>query len=144
MLQGYFGMPVRIQEFVGGWMEIPEDSRWRLGESSDTALGLSLTVGGRVWGRHHKFRIAFGPLTLADYERLLPGGDSLNRLVPLVRAYVGYELTWDVNLILKEKEAPRAELGKYGRLGWTTWLSRRPTGRDIDDLKLNPLLSAPH
>jgi type VI secretion system protein ImpH len=142
ILQGFFGMPVQIREFVGGWMEIPENSRWRLGESSDNALGLSLTVGGRVWGRHQKFRIAFGPLTLADYQRLLPGGDSLKRLVPLVRAYVGHELTWDVNLILKEAEAPRIELGKFGRLGWTTWLSPRLVGRDIDDLKLNPLFSA--
>jgi type VI secretion system protein ImpH len=142
ILQGYFGMPVQIVEFVGGWLEIPVDSQWRLGESADNALGLSLTVGGRVWGRHHKFRIAFGPLTLADYERLLPGGDSLKRLVPLVRAYVGHELTWDVNLILKEAEAPRVSLGTYGRLGWTTWLPRRQTGADLDDLKLNPLLSA--
>jgi type VI secretion system protein ImpH len=42
---------------------------------------------------------------------------------------------------------PKIRLGKYGRLGWTTWLGKRtPRTRDADDLRLNPeeLLRANH
>ena len=40
----------------------------------------------------------FGPLSLTEYERLLPGGLSFHRLVPIVRNYAGDVLIWDVNL----------------------------------------------
>ena len=43
----------------------------------------------------------FGPLSLAEYERLLPDGPSFHKLVPLVRNYAGDVLIWDVNLILR-------------------------------------------
>jgi type VI secretion system protein ImpH len=119
---------------------LPEELQWRLGSSPDSGiLGQTTTPGARVWGCHQKFRICFGPLSLAEYERLLPGGDSMMRLVPLVRFYAGDELTWDVNLILKREEIPRLQLGRTARLGWTSWGQLRPPEHDADDLKLNPL-----
>lgn len=140
ILRDFFRMPAVIHEFTAGWLHLGEDMRWRLGRSRESGtLGRSATIGARVWSCHHKFRIAFGPLTLAQYLRLLPGGDSLKRLVPLVRSYVGDELEWDVNLILKREEVPPLQLGQGGRLGWTTWLTAPPRSRDADDLRLNPL-----
>jgi type VI secretion system protein ImpH len=140
VLAGYFGMPVRIEQFQPAWMHLPEELQWRLGSSPDSGiLGQTTTPGARVWGCHQKFRICFGPLSLAEYERLLPGGDSMMRLVPLVRFYAGDELTWDVNLILKREEIPRLQLGRTARLGWTSWGQLRPPEHDADDLKLNPL-----
>ena len=50
--------------------------------------------------------VVFGPLGLDDYERLLPGGLSFHRLVPIVRNYAGDALIWDVNLILRADEVP--------------------------------------
>jgi type VI secretion system protein ImpH len=139
VLQGFFGMPVAIREFVGAWLELPRDQRWRLGESPRTGtLGRTAAAGARVWDCQHKFRIVFGPLALADYRRLLPGGDSLRRLLPLVRFYAGDELLWDVSLILRGDEVPAPCLGREGRLGWTTWLPARGAGRDRADLRLNP------
>jgi type VI secretion system protein ImpH len=140
MLKDFFRMPVTIQEFIPGWLHLGEDMRWRLGRSrASGTLGQSATIGARVWSCHHKFRIAFGPLSLAQYRRLLPGGESLRRLVPLVRSYVGDELEWDVNLVLRSEEVPPLELGKGGRLGWTTWLTAPLRSRDAGDLRLNPL-----
>jgi type VI secretion system protein ImpH len=140
ILRNFFHMPVTIREFTAGWLHLGEDMRWRLGRSRESGtLGRTATIGARVWSCHHKFRIAFGPLSLAQYMRLLPGGDSLRRLVPLVRFYVGDELDWDVNLILTREEIPPLRLGEEGRLGWTTWLTAPLRPRDADDLRLNPL-----
>lgn len=140
ILRNFFHMPVTIREFTAGWLHLGDDMRWRLGRSRDSGtLGRTATIGARVWSCHHKFRIAFGPLSLAQYLRLLPGGGSLRRLVPLVRFYVGDELDWDVNLILKREEIPPLRLGEEGRLGWTTWLTAPSRARDADDLRLNPL-----
>jgi type VI secretion system protein ImpH len=142
LISAFFTVPVRIEEFVGEWLTLPADARCLLGRSRETGgLGTTATVGGRVWSAHHKFRIVVGPMRFAEYERLLPGGDSLARLTAIVRNYAGDELSWDVNLVLREDEVPALSLGRQGRLGWTTWLGRR-TGRDLDDLKLRPMARA--
>ncbi len=101
------------------------------------ALARPIVLGARVWSRQHKFRVVFGPLGLADYLRLLPGGTSLHRLIPVVRNYAGDALIWDVNLILKAEEVPPLRLGRQGRLGWTTWLVPRRSAADAADLFLD-------
>jgi type VI secretion system protein ImpH len=94
-----------------------------------------------VWSRQHKFRIVIGPLPLADYLRLLPGGTSFHRLIPIVRNYAGDTLIWDVNIILKREEVPPTRLGDRktggGALGWTTWLMPRGKPTDAADLYLD-------
>ena len=104
-----------------------------------SVIGVSAAIGERVWDCQHRFRIVYGPLTLADYERMLPGGDSLFAMVALVRNYVGDEYAWDVNLVLEREQVPQARLGEYGRLGWTTWLAPETIGADADDLHLDPV-----
>ena len=74
---------------------------------------------------------------MAQYERLLPGGLSFHRLVPIVRNWAGDALAWDVNMILRRDEVPPIRLGRHGRLGWTTWLMPRPSPDDAADLYLD-------
>ena len=78
-----------------------------------------------------------GPFGLSDYERLLPGGVSLALVVAVVRNYIGDQLSWDLNPILKREEIPPIRLDGTGLLGWTTWLTSRPPERDGDELLLN-------
>ncbi|MDE2581317.1 MAG: type VI secretion system baseplate subunit TssG [Rhodospirillales bacterium] len=138
ILSAFFRMPVLVQSFVGAWLTLPATDRTRLGDGARTAaLGQTALLGGRVWSRQHKFRIVIGPLSLADYERMLPGGLSFRRLVPIVRNYAGDTLVWDVNLILRREEVPPTRLGTYGRLGWTTWLKPRRADTDAADLFLD-------
>jgi type VI secretion system protein ImpH len=136
ILRHFFGVPVRIQEFVGHWMVLGEGERTQLGKTGAT-LGVSSVVGGRVWDRQNKFQIQLGPLTLEQYGSFLPGGPMLRKLVDWVRLYLSFELDWDVRLLLKKDEVPALRLSATGgRLGWTSWLGRRPTGDDADDLCL--------
>jgi type VI secretion system protein ImpH len=138
ILSAFFTMPVHVESFIGGWLVLQDSDRTRLGQGPETcALGVTALVGRRVWSRQHKFRVVFGPLTLAEYLRLLPGGTSFHRLVPIVRNYAGDALTWDVNMILKRAEVPATRLGRQGRLGWTTWLMPRRSEEDAADLFLD-------
>ncbi len=139
IVSDFFRVKVDIQEFIGEWLQLPEHQLTRLGGSKPNALlGLSATAGRRVWSCQYKFRLIFGPMSRADYERLLPGGDSLKRLVAIVRNYVGDELSFDVNLILRQDEVPRLQLGGRNRLGWTSWVLSGDSDRDRGDLRLDP------
>jgi type VI secretion system protein ImpH len=139
IVQSFFGIDADIEEFVGRWIDIPEPYRCRLGESRETGtLGLTAIVGSRSWDCQQKFRIRLGPMSLADYQRMLPGGDSIRRLVAWVRTYTCDEFDWDVRLILKSAEVPPVRLGGMGQLGWTTWLNTKPPAKDAEDLVLHP------
>jgi type VI secretion system protein ImpH len=141
ILADFFKLPMRVDTFVGHWLPLDQASRCRLGETPATGLlGMTAVIGERVWDCQHRFRIVMGPMKLEEFQRFLPGSDSLRRLVAWVRNYVGDELLWDVNLILRKEEVPPLQLGEGTRLGWTTWLSSQPLTRDADDLKLDAVM----
>ena len=142
MIAGFLGMPVEIDEFVGQWLKLPADSLCRLGESPTTGtLGLTAVAGSRIWDCRQKFRIVLGPLRLEQFRRMLPGSKtkSMNRLVALVRNYIGDELAWDVNLVLRKEDVPPLRLGGDAQLGMTTWTSSQKAEEDARDVILNPL-----
>ena len=146
---GHFSAQTKCAD---GLQAIIADSR--LGYSPELAtLGQSTLLGAFVWGCQHKFRIVLGPLNLTRYLSLLPGGKALAQLTAIVRNYVGDELVWDAQLVLKKQEVP-AELalgepnvphvsclGGGAHLGWSMWLGPRPGESDADDLTLNPFFA---
>ena len=136
MLSAFFDAPFRLQEFIGSWLDLEPDDQWQLG--ADGGLGQATSLGSRVWTRGAKFRILVGPLTLKDYERLLPGSPSMDKLAAIVRNYTGDALDYDVNVVLKGDEVPKAILGQDTRLGQTSWIGDRPLGGDAADLFLEP------
>lgn len=144
IISDFFGLPAKVQDFVGEWLVLPVESRCQLGKSKHTCLlGRNTVLGSRVWERQTKFRVVIGPLDLDDYMRLLPGADTLLRLVALIRNYIGDELDWDLKLVLKKDEVPGLRLDKNrafnAQLGWTTWLMKDKPDRDCDDLILIPM-----
>jgi type VI secretion system protein ImpH len=137
ILRAYFKLPVAIEQFVGHWMKIPLDGQTRIGmQDQGNRLGTSAVLGRKVWDCQHKFRLVIGPLDYDDYQRMLPGGDSMRRLLDWVRNYAGMVLDWDVRLILKREQVPRLALGAR-RLGWTTFLASAPASRDSEQLLIN-------
>lgn len=131
ILESYFEVPVRIEEYVGQWLQLPRYSQ--LGAAS-CSLGSDLCLGSHVWDRQHKFRIRLGPLSLPQYQRLLPGQDSFTELAAWVAEHQGDELDWEVNLVLQREQVPRIDLDGQTRLGFDTWLGRPPV--DAADLLL--------
>jgi type VI secretion system protein ImpH len=136
ILEHFFRVPVRIEQFVGHWLSLATGERSAL-SSEGAVLGTGAVLGGRVWDRQHKFRIHLGPLTLNQYTSFLPGGEPLRKLVDWVRMYLCFELDWDVRLLLEQGEVPSLMLGGGQRLGWTTWLGQRQLKTPADDLCLD-------
>jgi type VI secretion system protein ImpH len=140
MLADFFGLAVAVREFVGEWVRLPAQARCRLGADVESGtLGGTALLGACVWSVQQRFRLILGPVSLGDFVRFLPGSPRLQRLVAIVRTYVGDELAWDLNLVLKREEVPHLSLGSGGLLGWTTWLPTEALDRDPADLVLEPL-----
>ena len=137
LLADFFGVVVKIEQFMGQWVELPPDCRCKLGQArSSGEIGRSIVVGSRVWDCQMKFRVRLGPMRLADFERFLPGTSSRQRLRDWVRLYAAEELDWDAQLVLLKEQVPPLKLGQSGRVGWTTWLGTQPHARDADEVVL--------
>jgi type VI secretion system protein ImpH len=139
----FFRVPAQVEQFVGGWIELPLDHRWKLGGSTARGgLGISTTIGAQIWAPQQKFRIVLGPLARDEFQRMLPGGSSLPRLAALVRGYTGDELRWDLRLVLEDRVEEPWHLGR-SRLAWTAWLGHATGGRR-EDVVLDPQADAAH
>lgn len=140
ILSRFFRAETSIESFIGSWLHLERHDRGRLGTA---CLGGSASLGEKVWSREARFRIRMGPLSLEDYRRLLPGGQSLKRLAAIIRGYAGDTLEWELNLVLDRNEVPPTVLGYSGSLGHTSWIGMRTT-TDADDLHLTaPAQHAP-
>ncbi|MCZ6837328.1 MAG: type VI secretion system baseplate subunit TssG [Planctomycetota bacterium] len=139
ILNDYFDVDVRIEQFIGHWVELPPEYRCQLGVSPETGtLGQSTLVGTRYWDVSQKFRIVLGPMSIEKYQRFLPINQSFKRLRDWVRNYIGLHLKWDVQMILLPRQVPPLQLGQSGRLGWTTWLTTHGFEQPVDHLILQP------
>jgi type VI secretion system protein ImpH len=134
LVAGFFQVPARVEEFAGAWLTIPPADRGRLGTAR---LGLDAVLGTHRFERGQRFRLELGPLSLAEFKRLLPGGGALGLLRALVYLASGPELDWDARLVLRHEEVPAAQLGGMAQLGWTSWLWIGHRQRDASDLILD-------
>ena len=137
ILSTFFRAGVRIEQWVSQWLALAREQQTRLGGGRDAEqIGIGAVAGEKVPDVQSRFRIRFGPLSLAEYESHLPGGTPFAQMLAWLRNYIGYELAWDVRLVLRHEEVPRAAIGSSVRLGWTTWLGTRRREDDADDLVL--------
>jgi type VI secretion system protein ImpH len=142
MLADYFGLPLEIKQFVGQWLYLSEEDQSALPSPRrprglNTALGLNVVAGERVWGVESRFRIRFGPLGYREFCRFLPSGDALRPVCQMVRSYVGPEFDFDVQPVLRAEEVPWCRLGGEEdpppRLGWNTWIRSGALRQDVSD-----------
>lgn len=127
ILSDYFpGTEVEIEQFAGRWLDIPGEEQNRLG-GRNSRLGTDLTLGSRIFDRGASFRVRLDHLSLADYTAFLPPGDRTAELEEIVDRFNSDGLDYEVKLWLRREEVPPLQLdGSRPRLGWTTWLGRKP------------------
>jgi type VI secretion system protein ImpH len=141
MLQDYFQLPIGIQQFCGQWLQIDAADQTQLGGAGQ--LGVSTVAGERVWDVQSKVRVRLGPLAYPDYESFLPDRAPVKErkgfflLSHLVRLYVGLDMDFDVQLVLRAADVPACCLAANGglgpRLGWNTWVHSGSMPRDAED-----------
>jgi type VI secretion system protein ImpH len=141
LLVDYFEMPLVVEQLHGQWLVLEPDDQSRMPgpdcpQGRNCRLGLDLVAGERVWDLQTKFRLRVGPLTFAQFRRLMPSGDALRPLCQMTRMYVGPEFDFDVQAVLLPEEVPACRLaadseGAY--LGWSTWVRSQPFGQPVED-----------
>lgn len=146
VLRGYFGVPVRVERWIGHWMRIGAAEQTRLGppprvdQAASRLLGGGAVLGTQVWDRQHRIRIHLGPLTQAQYRSFLPIGAARPALQLWMRQLLGDELEWDAELVLQRDEVPPTRLGAQAgnapRLGWLSWLGNVPRRHHARDVRI--------
>lgn len=125
------GMPVRLHEFVGIWMDIPEHLQSRLG-GNFASLGTEVVLGARCFDRLSRAELRVGPLSLAEFTTFLEDELRWDQMCHAINFASGKEMDYDLRLILRAEDVPPAQIGKC-QLGRTTWL-HRTSKKDADDL----------
>ncbi len=134
MISDWLGMRVEVIEFAGAWLNLPPDQRSRIGAIGQfSQLSANAAAGVRAWDPQARVILRIGPLDRAGFERLLPDRLALQRLVSLVRAYVGFEIGFAINPVLAADSVPPLRLDSEAdpppRLGWNTWLEPMAGGQ---------------
>jgi type VI secretion system protein ImpH len=138
VLQCYFGVRVRVQQWVGRWVSIPTSELTYVGRHTQTEsrLGHTSILGTQVWDRQSNLCLHIGPLTQDQFRKFLPNGNSIAALRDWMLMLVGLEYGWHAKLILTAQEVPPTMLG-MGQLGWDSWLGNAPRKRDGDEVEIS-------
>lgn len=135
VLTAHFGVRFAVQPFQARAVRLADADCYRLGGGG--RLGSDLVIGSLVLTAQQRFRLCAGPVTRAQFDALLPGGDMFAALVDLVRIAVGMEFDWDLQLVLRKQDVPVLQLGGGddggSRLGVASWLGQRLRGGDAVD-----------
>ncbi|HZI40197.1 MAG TPA: type VI secretion system baseplate subunit TssG, partial [Gemmatimonadaceae bacterium] len=87
LLADFFGVPVRIDQFVGAWYPLERATQSELGDdaSASSQLGFGAVAGDEIWDQQSRARIRIGPLSRAQYDDFLPGGSAHEPLQALTK-----------------------------------------------------------
>lgn len=133
LLEDYFGVPVTVEQFTGEWFLMNVDALTSLGgNGANNQLGVNTTLWERVWDPQARFRIKLGPLAYEQFLDFMPTSDGYRHVVELTRFFVGEELSFEVQPILRASDVPACALGSHPnvRLGWGMWLKTEPFTED--------------
>lgn len=140
VLGEYFGVPVRVEEFVGAWDPIPERMRSTLGATRPT-LGFSAALGTRAWRRDLRIRLHIGPLDDDTAKAFLPNGRCHAALKEMVSLFAVPSVQYEVRLLLDKPclkpltlattEADRRRLGLNSFLTVSAGKASRPDIRSV-------------
>lgn len=135
LMAEHFGVPVNVEQFVGRWFSVPSEATNALGVSH-CGLDAGVLLGDRIWQRDLRIRLVFGPLTRAQYRRLLPHGTAAQAMRQLLTLVTGVSLEYEVRLCLRADAVQGMTLGDPDgglMLGWDTFLMTRPCEADRQD-----------
>jgi len=136
ILAEYFDLPVRVEQFVGGYDRLGQGELCVLGMQCAT-LGEGAVLGERVRERHTRVRLHIGPLSIDDYERFLPGAPGAAALKQMLALFATPTIQFELHLILRAAEVtPLRFDAPYGnRLGYDTCLVSRAAVDDCSEFR---------
>jgi type VI secretion system protein ImpH len=138
-VRGIFEVKAEVEEFVGSRLVI-EASEWTVLGRGYNVLGEDALLGRSIFSVQDKIRIRIFSQNLAQYIRFLPTGDLCEPLADMVFFYNGEQLDYDVELAIPAGAAEPIRLGRFGQLGWTTWMAPNWTSNAVyrQDARFHP------
>jgi type VI secretion system protein ImpH len=138
-VRGIFEVKAEVEEFVGSRLVI-EASEWTVLGRGYNVLGEDALLGRSIFSVQDKIRIRIFSENLTQYVRFLPTGDLCEPLADLVFFYNGEQLDYDVELAIPAGAAEPIRLGRFGQLGWTTWMAPNWTSNAVyrQDARFHP------
>ena len=109
ILPDYFGVPIAIEQFVGGWDDIADNRQCRMGGQNAT-LGHSGALGVRAWRHDLGVTLHIGPLDKADFERFLPGTAGARALESLLALVGILGLRYTAHVMLRPEDVAPLDL----------------------------------
>jgi type VI secretion system protein ImpH len=138
VLGEYFGVPVRLEEFVRAWDPIPEKIRSTLGVTHPT-LGYGAALGARAWRNDLRVRFHIGPLDEEQAQAFLPHGRSHAALKEMVSLFAVPTVQYEVRLLLDKPCLKPLTLKTRGqerrRLGWNSFLTGKEGTASRSDIR---------
>lgn len=131
LLSDYFGVPFRLEPFVGGWEQLRPDERSRIGVHH-CQLGVNTMLGSRYWRRELCARLWIGPLARADFERFLAIGSGAKALKKLLALFAVPTVRFEVRPVLRAQDVKPVVLDRSARLGYGSFLLCKPPPADQD------------
>jgi len=126
---GLFNVKAEVEEFVGSRLMIEAEELSILG-GRHNRLGEDTMLGRTFFSVQDKIRVRIFTKDLAQYIRFLPTGDLCEPLADLLFFYNGEQLDWDAELAIPSGAAEPIRIGKFGQLGWTTWMAPNWTSKE--------------
>jgi type VI secretion system protein ImpH len=145
LLHDYFGLPVKIEQFLGTWHTLGADDLCYLGlRNPQSQLGQGAVAGDAVWTMQGLIRLVFGPLTANEFQSLLPNQARFKEAAALARWFLGPTLEFEIQPTVNRDEVPPCRLGDETfdfagkklagtRLGWSGWLVTEPFVQPASD-----------
>lgn len=144
LLSDFFSLPVQVRQFQQQWLLLESPQQTRIGPlDGNCQLGVSALAGQRVSDVQGLVRLRLGPLTLEQFNEFLPGRqlDPQSKaqflLAHLTRLYIGPDVDFQVQLVLRASDVPSCRLTSSeptaSRLGWNTWLLSQRSTQDAAD-----------
>ncbi len=136
-----FGIAARVVPFRGGWLRVPTEQRSVIGRRGrNRRLGQDAMLGGRIWDQSAGIVLELGPMPLDEAERLFPGAPASRHrdLVALLDFLVEGAMAIELRLLVTKDSIGRTALSPTSRLGWNSWLTRRPGGRHGESAPSRP------
>lgn len=123
------GSEVKVTEFQPQWVHL--DQQKKLGKQGIKLDRGSAVLGRRIKDYSHLIHIDITPNNFAEVIQMLPGGEGNQKLLQLLKIYLGHRTDADIYLNIKKQWTPQACLNGRQMLGINTGLGKSTRDRRI-------------
>lgn len=133
VLAEYFGVPVRMQRFVGAWFRRAPQERTLLA-TAHARLGHGAMLGERCRRADLRVRLVLGPLARRVYEDFLPGRPGALALRQMLALFGLPGVGFEIRLVLRREDVRSCVLGMGACLAQDAFLAGKLPARERDDM----------